>query len=105
MKFLPPTENERLKAIGELNGVPEDSRQAFLPNDDFEAIPDPSPNDWLAVHTERGQTFAEFVRSHPDKPDAVRNTIYIQPLDNFETESGASLQTLSQFAEAFFTMP
>ena len=79
MKFRPPTENEQRKAIGELNGSPEDSRQAFLPNDDFEAIRDPSPNDWLAVHTERGQTFAEFVRSQPNKPDAIRNTIYIQP--------------------------
>src|SRR2546428_3213450 len=36
-------------------------------------------------------------------PDAVRNTIYVQPLDNFETASGPSLQNLSQFAEAFFT--
>src|SRR5438094_813525 len=105
MKFRPPTENERRKAIGELNGVSEDSRQAFLPDDDFEAIPEPSPNDWLAIHTERGQSFADFVQYQPNKPDAVRNSIYIQPLDNFETEGGPSLQRLSQFAEAFFTIP
>ena len=44
---------------------------------DFELMPEPGPHDWLSVHPERGQTFEAFVRSQPNKPDSIRNTIYL----------------------------
>jgi archaemetzincin len=105
MKFRPPSEEEARNAIGSLDGLPEHVRQAFLPLGDFEPIPLPGPNDWLAVHPEPGQTFANFVRSGPNRPDAFRNTIYIQPLEDFQTENAPSLQKLAQFAESFFSVP
>ena len=72
MKFSPPGEEEARNAIGRLHGLTEHVRKAFLPSGDFEPVPVPGPNDWLAVQPESGQTFEEFVRSQPDKPDRVR---------------------------------
>ena len=65
----------------------------------FEPMPKPGPNDWLANHPEKGQTFDDFVRSRANKPDARHSTIYLQPLGTFD------LGPLKEFTEAFFMMP
>ena len=49
MAFEPPTYKETLLAIGSTNKLP-NSLQLALSIDDFEPIPLPGPNDWLAVH-------------------------------------------------------
>jgi archaemetzincin len=105
MRFHPRSAEEARNAIGTLDGLPEHVRSAFLPRGDFDPIPLPGPNDWLAVHPEPGQTFADFVRSRSNRPDALRNTIYIQPLEDFQTENAPPLQKLQQFAESFFSVP
>jgi len=66
----------------------------------FEPLPPPGPNDWLANHHEPGQTFEQFVESRPNRPNARHNTIYFQPLGTFDM----LLDTLQRFAEAFFQM-
>jgi len=104
MSFNPPSENDVWRAIGPLEGLPEDLRRAFLPDGDFEPIPPPGPTDWLAVHDEPGQTFLDFVRSRPNRPDALRNTIYLQPLEYLQSSSAPRLDRLVQFSEAFFAM-
>jgi len=104
MKFHPPTLDETRRAIGSLDELPEHVRKAFLPSGDFEPVPAPDPSDWLAVHHETDQTFADFVRSQPNKPDAIRNTVYLQPLEDFETGKAPPLQKLAQFAGAFVSM-
>lgn len=70
----------------------------------FEPLPPPGPHDWLAVHPERGQTFEDFVKDRPNRPDSVRNRLYFQPLEEF-TPTAPSLELLQQFATAFFAMP
>ncbi len=65
----------------------------------FEPMRAPGPNDWLANHTEAGQTFDDFVRSQPNRLTPQRRTIYLQPLGTFE------LGPLKEFTEAFFMMP
>lgn len=104
MSFRPPSKEEVLQAIGPLYGLPEDVRRAFLPDEDFEPIPVPGPNDWLAVHDEPGQTFLDFVKSRPNRPDAVRNTICLQPLEDFQRSNAPPIDKLVQFTEAFFAM-
>jgi archaemetzincin len=104
MKFSPPTIGAR-RAIGPLERLPGNVRNAFLPHRDFEPTPTPDPSDWLFVHAEHGQTFEDFVRSQPKKPSAVRNTIYLQPLEDFETEGAPAPHELVRFASAFFSMP
>jgi archaemetzincin len=85
--------------------VPQHLRNAFLPQGDFEALAAPGPNDWLAVYPEHGQTFEEFRLSERRKPDAVRNTIFLQPLDDFASEKAPPLDELARFASAFFAVP
>jgi len=104
MRFNPPSEKDAWHAIGPLQGLSEDLRRAFLPNGDFEPILLPGPNDWLAVHDEPGQTFLDFVRSRPNRPDTLRNTIYLQPLDYLHSSSAPPIDRLVQFTEAFFAM-
>jgi archaemetzincin len=76
----------------------------FFDPDQFAPMPAPGPQDWLANHLEPGQGFAEFVRSHPNRPDRRRHTLYLQPLDEFPT-AGPPLPELKEFMEAFSSMP
>jgi archaemetzincin len=104
MSFRPPSKEEVLQAIGPLDELSEELRRAFLPNGDFEPVPVPGPNDWLAVHDEPGQTFLDFVKSRPHRSDARRNTIYLQPLEDFQKSNAPPIEQLVQFAHAFFAM-
>jgi archaemetzincin len=104
VQFKPPTSGQRLAAVGSTGGLPETLRQALTPDGDFEPIPNPGPSDWLANHREDGQTFDEYVRSHPNRPEQTRSKIYLQPLGEFPAAESPSLDRLRQFAAAFFMM-
>ena len=84
MVFTPPTADKRIKAIRSVNELPETLRAAFDPSADFEPISAPKLGDCLAVHSERGQTFNNFVKSKPNRPEKLRRKIYLfsgkQPL-------------------------
>ena len=65
----------------------------------------PQPGDWLAQHQESGQTFREYVRSRPVKPDRKRRVIYVQPLGDF-TDTQRSIVTLTaEFMKIYFDLP
>ncbi|HUT22911.1 MAG TPA: archaemetzincin, partial [Sumerlaeia bacterium] len=98
----PPDEETRRRAIGSLEGVPQVLRKALDPTHDFEPIPAPRSGDWLAVHPESGQTFDEYARSRPNRPDAARNKIYLQPLGAFPLSEADFLRQLERFASAYF---
>jgi archaemetzincin len=104
MAFEPPGPEERLKAIGPMAGVPEALRLALEPGTDFESIPRPKPGDWLAVHPEPGQTFEQFIRSKPNRPDQTRNRIYLFPLGDFPREGSPPVEFLKEYTEIFFGM-
>jgi len=104
MNFQPPTAAERLKAIGATEGLQETLRKALEPADDFEPIPAPQSGDWLAVHYEPGQTFDEFAKSKPNRPDKTRNKIYLQPLGEFPKMQVPLTQALKEYASAYFAM-
>ena len=104
MGFKPPELAERLRAIGSTEGLPRVLRLALDPGDDFEPIPVPKPGDWLAVHPEPGQTFVDFVKGSPNKPDAIRNKIYLQPLGDFPQNRSPSLKTMREYTATYFMM-
>jgi len=112
MNFKPPTAEERLKAIGSTKGLSEILRKALEPGADFEPISIPKRGDWLAEHSETGQTFDEFVRSKPNQPDKIRCKIYLQPLGEFGfPRSGvppksqiALVETLREYAATYFAL-
>jgi archaemetzincin len=100
---FPLPEKALRDAIGSLNGLPAGVRQLF-DSAGFTPLQAPRPQDWLANHPETGQTFAQFVQSHPNRPDTRRRTLYLQPLDEFPA-TGPELPKLKEFTEAFFAMP
>jgi archaemetzincin len=78
------------------------SDRAMLATDvAFEPMPDPQPQEWLAVHEEHGQTFDEYVRT-VTRLTAAERTIYLQPVDDVGALSDRCLSTLATFAAAFF---
>ncbi|MDX1665290.1 MAG: archaemetzincin [Candidatus Promineifilaceae bacterium] len=103
--FLPPEREQRLQAIGPVDDLPASLRRAFTPADNFDPIPPPSPSDWLANHPEPGQSFQEWLAARPLWPDSRRQTIYLQPLEDFTGETAPALDQLLRFAEAFFALP
>jgi archaemetzincin len=105
MSFEPPTPEQRLEAIGSTRGLSDTLRRAFDPGKSFEPIPKPNRQDWLAVHSEPGQTFDEFVRSGANRPDKTRNKIYLQPLGEFAKDCSPSTEMLREYAAAYFSMP
>jgi len=104
MNFNVPTHSERLKAIGDTEGLTEKLKKAFDPGDDFEPIPEPKAGDWLAEHYEPGQSFKEFINSRTNKPDKEHNRIYLQPLGQFPKEPNDLLANLREFTSAYFCM-
>ena len=105
MTFAPPSQKTILDAIGERNGLPLPLQRAFAPDaGSFDPIPNPGPNDWLAVHDEPGQTFDEFKMSRPNRPTQSRRIIYLQPLGDFAPERSPSIDRLREFAAAFFAV-
>jgi archaemetzincin len=104
MGFEPPRSQARIEAIGPTNGLSAILQRAFAPGDSFQPVPVPGSSDWLASHSESGQTFEQFQRSHPNRPDAQRQTIYLQPLGTFPPQQSPSLGKLRDYAAAFFQM-
>jgi len=104
MNFKPPTAAERLSAIGSTKGLPEILSKALDPGKDFKPIPTPKPGDWLAEHRETGQSFDNFVKSKPNRPDKTRSKIYLQPLGEFPEGKIAFLERLKEYAAAYFAI-
>jgi archaemetzincin len=103
-RFTPPTPAQQLAAIGPTAALPRPLQRALEPRDDFLPIPEPGPNDWLRKHPEPGQTFDQFTRSLPNRPDRHRNKLYLQPLGRFNESDGPALDQLRRFTAAFFMM-
>jgi archaemetzincin len=103
MAFEPPGPAARLEAIGPTDSLPAALQRAFAPDGDFEPVPLPAAQDWLAVHQEPGQTFDDFRQAHPNRPDEKRRILYLQPLGDFG--QGPSVETLREYAAGFFQMP
>ena len=102
MGFEPPGPQQRLEAIGPTTGLSAVLQRAFAADDTFPPMRTPGPNDWLAAHREPGQTFEEFQHSRPNRPNAQRRTIYLQPLGAFPEQQ--NLEKLRKYAAHFFQM-
>jgi hypothetical protein len=94
---------EIIGAIGSFKGIPKAMERALTPDKAFEPLPEPEEGEWLAIHPEPGQTFDQFVRSDPYRPDAKRNKIYLQPLGVFVEARSPDIETLRAYARAFLS--
>ena len=65
----------------------------------------PEPIDWMAMHPEPGQSFAQYIKSNPLKPDNIRKYIYISLLGDFDTKQNEIIQQTAQYMENYFGLP
>ncbi|MEL6109590.1 MAG: archaemetzincin [Planctomycetota bacterium] len=97
---------DRAEAVGKTGRLPGVLKRAFNSEDPlFDPIPKPKPSDWLAQHHEAGQTFTQYVRSRPNRPDTRRSTLYLLPVGEFDARSSPDLEQVARFAGSFFMMP
>jgi archaemetzincin len=71
----------------------------------FKPMGKPKAYDWLAMHTEPGQTFDEYIDSNPTLPTADRRTIYVLPLGKFTGQQKKAVDIASGYLEAFYGLP
>jgi archaemetzincin len=53
---------------------------------------------------EPGQTFNQFVKSKPNRPNKIRKRIYLQPLGEFSEDRVPSVERLREYASTYFAM-
>ncbi|XP_013380470.1 archaemetzincin-2 [Lingula anatina] len=122
--FKPVTKPRQMKAItgDSLAPIP----RPLQPGGHFPPLPDPSSDlDWLAQFREDGQTFKQFLRECPwlssrkvkymrqnFNPEGAtiqekypEGTIYIQPLGDFDSDSGVAMEELVEYTRLFFCLP
>lgn len=102
--FTPPARADRIRALGPVAALPP-ALQRAVDEQGSDPIPRPGSRDWLASHTEPGQSFAAFLAAHPAALHPERRTRYLQPFDHLDAGREPPLDLLSRFAAAFFTLP
>jgi archaemetzincin len=100
--FDRPSENETRRALGNLFEESEPLRTLLTPDGDFRPVPLPGPNDWLTLHTERGQSYGEYRDWAAHRPDAAHPVIYLLPFGDFPEETSPALEELRAYAAIFF---
>ncbi len=71
----------------------------------FQPMGKPGKYDWLATFQESGQTFAEYLAADPKLPDAVRRTLYIQPIGSFSVNEKKVVEATADYLKAFYQLP
>ncbi len=65
----------------------------------------PEGTDWLAQHRESGQTYQEYLDSHPIRVQKNRRTIYIQPLGELGKTQRKIVDLSAEFMGDYFMLP
>src|SRR5262245_41837462 len=63
------------------------------------------PGDWLAHHKESGQSFDEYLRDHKKRVRDQFQTMYVQPLGDFDGTQAKLLEQTVDFMGRFYGMP
>jgi archaemetzincin len=93
----------RVAAIGNTSGLSPQLQRAFDPAIDFEPMPKPGEDDWLANHPEKAQSYAAWLDQDTRVPGPQRHVIYILPLGEFPA-TAPSLPALTKIVHAWFTL-
>ena len=65
----------------------------------------PRPGEWLAEHSEPGQTYQQYLRSRPVAPDKKRRAIYVQPLGDFTRTQRKIISLTAEYMHVYFDLP
>jgi archaemetzincin len=64
----------------------------------------PKPGEWLYEHKEKGQGFESFSTSNPLVPSSDRNTIYLQPIGEFDSMQLNQIMLVREYLEIFYKL-
>ncbi len=70
----------------------------------FVRLGKPKTGDWLEAHREAGQTFAQYLRSNPPRPEGQRHILYIQPLGDFTEKQQSIVKLTADFMARYFNL-
>jgi len=65
----------------------------------------PQPGDWLDTFKEPGQTFEEYLKGNPTRPEGARRVLYVQPLGHFTPAQTRVVEFTADFLSRFFNLP
>ena len=65
-------------------------------------LPAPQPGDWLYVHDEPGQTFAQYKASKPVRPDSKRLHFYLRPIGTFSDHQMRIINYTADYLKIFY---
>ena len=101
IKFKKPNKTSRLKAIGDISDLPNDSLKKILKTaENFHSpIYTPDEDDWLSTQEEDGQTFNQFLYDRYNLMSIDRNIIYINPLQDMPQQF---LDNILLYCQSFF---
>jgi archaemetzincin len=108
MRFLPAPAvkaapvGDRVAAVGDIAPLAPELRRAF-DHAGFDPMPAPGPDDWLARHPEKPQSFEDYVRANGNVPSPQRNVIYLIPVGAFPA-TAPPLAQLARIVRAFFML-
>ena len=71
----------------------------------FEKMGKPKPGDWLFHFHERGQSFEDYVSSHPVRTTASRRALAFQPVGSFSNIERDIIAKAVEFAGIWFDLP
>jgi archaemetzincin len=92
----------RVTAIGYTAPLAPELRRAF-DYTAFEPMPAPGPEDWLARHPEKPQSFQDYLRADRNVPNPQRHVIYLLPVGVFPA-TAPRLSQLAEIVHAFFML-
>jgi archaemetzincin len=65
----------------------------------------PRPGEWLHEHSERGQTYRQYLSSRPVRVDEQRRVICVQPLGDFSSAEKKIVDEATEFLGIYFQLP
>ncbi len=101
--WMVPTREDLKGALGPIAKLPAKQQRAFA-DIGHEVKRSPQKGEWLESHFEAGQSYADFAQSRPNKPDASRRKLYIQPLGEFREQQKPILDQVADFGQLFFLL-
>jgi archaemetzincin len=99
----PSAVEPRVEAIGDTSDLSPELQRAFDPSGDFTPMPKPGPNDWLAEHPEKPQSYRDWLGQDTHVAAGNRRVIYLLPIGDFPA-SAPPIETLRKIVHAFFTL-
>ncbi len=65
----------------------------------------PELGEWLSIYQEPGQTFDQYLASHPVVPDAKRRVLYVQPLGPFTAVQRDVVAATAEYLRTALALP